>query len=140
MWNQDSFSLTVSCKLPAKTPNKAKDDSEVARCATVKPVRGRRKKRNSPSVLAHSKRRHARFLEKKLAGKPDSPSPEDQQDSLCVKELENTSLVCGSDRDLGSSDNQTPAQLLRLTCYRNGQSFLIFWLKQTIVTIVRTMR
>ena len=28
--NQDSLSLTVSCKLPAKTPNKAKDDSEVA--------------------------------------------------------------------------------------------------------------
>ena len=45
----------------------------------------------------------------KLAGKPDSPSPEDQQDSVCVKELENTSLVCGSDRDLESSDNPTPA-------------------------------
>ena len=28
--NQDSLSFTVSCKLPAKTPNKAKDDSEVA--------------------------------------------------------------------------------------------------------------
>ena len=27
--NQDSLSLTVSCKLPTKTPNKAKDDSEV---------------------------------------------------------------------------------------------------------------
>ena len=110
--NQDSLSLTVSCKLPAKTPNKAKDDSEVAERATVKPVRRRRKKRNSPSALARSRRRHARFLEKKLAGKPDSPSPEDQQDSACVKELENTSLVCGSvtsDRDLESSDNPTPA-------------------------------
>ena len=106
--NQDSLSLTVSCKLPAKTPNKAKDDSEVAGRATVKPVRRRRKKRNSPSALARSRRRHARFLEKKLAGKPDSPSPEDQQDSVCVKELENTSLVCGSDRDLESSDNPTP--------------------------------
>ena len=94
----------------AKTPNKAKDDSEVAGRATVKPVRRRRKKRNSPSALARSRRRHARFLEKKLAGKPDSPSPEDQQDSVCVKELENTSLVCGSDRDLESSDNPTPAQ------------------------------
>ena len=103
--NHDSLSLTVSCKLPAKTPNKAKDDSEV----TVKPVRRRRKKRNSPSALARSRRRHARFLEKKLARKPDSPSPEDQQDSVCVKELENTSLVCGSDRDLESSDNPTPA-------------------------------
>ena len=28
---------------------------------------------------------------------------------MCVKELENTSLVCGSDRDLESSDNPTPA-------------------------------
>ena len=27
--NQDSLSLTVSCKRPAKTPNKAKEDSEV---------------------------------------------------------------------------------------------------------------
>ena len=107
--NQDSLSLTVSCKLPAKTPNKAKDDSEVAERVTVKPVRRRRKKRNSPSALARSRRRHARFLEKKLAGKPDSPSPEDQQNSVCVKELENTSLVCGSDRDLESSDNPTPA-------------------------------
>ena len=30
MRNQDSLLLTVSCKLPAKTPNKANDDSEVA--------------------------------------------------------------------------------------------------------------
>ena len=28
---------------------------------------------------------------------------------MCVKELENTSLVCGSDSDLVSSDNPTPA-------------------------------
>ena len=34
---------------------------------------------------------------------------EDQQDSVCVKELENTSLACGSDRDLESLDNPTPA-------------------------------
>ena len=109
-WNQDSLSLNVtlvSCKLSAKTPNKAMDDSEVAGRATVKPVRPR-KKRNSPSVLAGSRRRHARFLEK-LAGKPDLPSPDDKQDSVCVKELENTSLVCGSNRDLESSDNPTPA-------------------------------
>ena len=84
--NQDSLSLTVSCKRPAKTPNKAKEDSEVGGRATVKPVRRRRKKNNSPS-LTRSRRRHARFLEKKLAGKTDSPSPEDQQDSVCVKEL-----------------------------------------------------
>ena len=110
MRNQDSLSFTVTlvrCKLSAKTPNKAKDDSEVAGSATVKPVR-RQKKRNSPSVLARSMRRHARFLEK-LAGKPDLPLPEDQQDYVCVKELENTSLVCGSDRDLESSDNPKPA-------------------------------
>ena len=49
--NQDSLSLTVSCKLLAKTPNKAKGDSEVAERATVKPVRRRRKKRNSPSAF-----------------------------------------------------------------------------------------
>ena len=61
----------------------------------------------------------------KLAGKTDSPSPEDQ-DSVCVKELENTSLVCGSDRDLESSVIQHQPQLLSLTCYRNGQSFLVF--------------
>ena len=92
-----------------QTSNKAKDDSEVAERATVKPVRRCRKKRNSPSVLARSRRRCARFLEKKLAGKQDSPSPEDQQDPVCVKELENTCLVCGSDSDLESSDNPTPA-------------------------------
>ena len=28
---------------------------------------------------------------------------------MCVKEVENTSLVCGSNRDLESSDNPTPA-------------------------------
>ena len=49
-WNQVSLSLTVSCKLPAKSPNKAKDNSEVARRATVKPVGHRRKKRNSLCV------------------------------------------------------------------------------------------
>ena len=45
--NLDSLSLTVSCKPHAKSPNKAKDDSEVAEHATVKPVRRRRKKRDS---------------------------------------------------------------------------------------------
>ena len=28
---------------------------------------------------------------------------------MCVKEFENTSLVCGSNRDLETSDNPTPA-------------------------------
>ena len=41
--NQHSLWLTVRCKLPAKTPNKAKDDSEVSGRATVKPVRRRGK-------------------------------------------------------------------------------------------------
>ena len=54
-----------------------------------------------------------RFLEKKLSGKPDLASPEeDQQDSdnsVCVKELENTSLSCGSNSDLVSSENPTPS-------------------------------
>ena len=81
-----------------KTPNKAKDDNKVTRCSTVKPVRRRGQEKNrSPSVLARSRKRHARFLEKNLAGKPDLASPEeDRQDSdnfVCVKELENTSLA-----------------------------------------------
>ena len=112
--SQDKFSLTVSCKLPAKTPNKAKDDNKVTGRTTVKPVKRRRRKKNrSPSALARSRKRHARFLEKKLAGKPDLASPEeDQQDSdnsVCVKELENTSLSCGSNSDQVSSENPTPA-------------------------------
>ena len=87
--SQDKFSLTVSCKLPAKTPNKAKDDNTVTGRTTVKPVKRRRRKKNrSPSALARSRKRHARFLEKKLAGKPDLASPEeDQQDlnnSVCL--------------------------------------------------------
>ena len=111
---QDKFSLTVSCKLRAKTPNKAKDDNKVTRRTTGKSVRRRRRKKNgSPSALACSRKRHTRFLEKKLAGKPDLASPEeDQQDSdnsVCVKELENTSLACGSNRDLVSSENPTPS-------------------------------
>ena len=136
--NQDSLSLTVSCKLPAKTSNKAKDDNGVTERATVKPVRRRRKKRNCPSALARSRRRHARFLEKKLAGKPDSPSPEDQQDSVCVKKpvLFVVVTVTWSLRII-----QHQPQLLSLTCYMNRQSFFIFWPRQTlIVTIVRTMR
>ena len=109
--SQDKFSLTVSCKLPAKTPNKAKDDNKVTGRTTVKPVKRRRRKKNgSPSALARSRKRHARFLERKLAEKPDLTSPEeDQQDTdinpVCVKELENTILACGSNRDLVSSEN-----------------------------------
>ena len=112
--SQDKFSLTVSCKLPAKTLNKAKDDNKVTRRTTAKPVKRRRRKKNrSPSALARSRKRHARFLEKKLAGKPDLASPEeDQQDSdnsVCAKELENTSLACGRYSDLVSSENPTPS-------------------------------
>ena len=79
MRSQDKFSLTVSCKLPAKTPNKAKDDNGVTgRTTAKKPVRRRRRKKNrSPSALARSRKRHARFLEKKLAGTPDLASPEE---------------------------------------------------------------
>ena len=99
--NQDSLSLTVSCKLRAKTPNKAQDNnSEVTgRTTTAKPVKRHRQKNNqSPSALARSRKRHAGFLEKKLAGKPDLALPEEKSittvpgvpdavDSLCVKEL-----------------------------------------------------
>ena len=112
--SQDKFSLTVSCKLPAKTPNKAKDGNKVTGCTAVKPVkRHRRKKNRAPSALAHSRKRHMRFLEKKLAGKPDLASPEEDQqeldNSMCVKELENTSLAYGSTRDLVSLENPTPS-------------------------------
>ena len=34
--SQDKFSLTVSCKLRAKTPNKAKDDNKVTGRTTGK--------------------------------------------------------------------------------------------------------
>ena len=107
--------MTVSCKLRAKTPIKAKDDSGVTgRTTAKKPVRRHRRKKNrSPSALARSRKRHTRFLEKKLAGKPDLASPEEDQkdsdNSVCVKELENTSLACGSNRDLVSSENPTPS-------------------------------
>ena len=104
--------MTVSCKLRAKTPNKAKDDSAITRRTTAKKSvrRRRRKKSRSPSALTRSRKRHAWFLEKKLAGKLDLASPEeDQQDnSVCVKELENTRLACDSNRDLVSSKNPTP--------------------------------
>ena len=108
------FSLTVSCKLRTKTPNKAKNDHKVTGRTTGKSVRRRSRKKNRyPSALARSRKRHARFLEKKLAGKSDLASPEeDQQDSdnsVCAKELENTSLACGSNRDLVSSENPTPS-------------------------------
>ena len=80
----------------------------------MKPVKRHLQKKNrSPFALARSRKRHTQLLEKKLAGKPDLASPEeDQQDSdnsLCVKELENNSLACGSNRDLVSSENPTPS-------------------------------
>ena len=63
--------------------------------------------------MARSRKRHARFLEKKLAGKPDLASPEEDQqdfyDYVCVKELENSSLACGSNIDLVSSENPSPS-------------------------------
>ena len=63
--------------------------------------------------MARSRKGHARLREKKLAGKPDLASPEeDQQDSdnsVCVKELENTSLSCGSNSDPVSMENPTPS-------------------------------
>ena len=66
--------------------------------------------------MARSRKRHARFLEKKLAGKPVLALPEEKSittvpgvpdavDSLCVKELENTSPVGGSSRDLVSLED-----------------------------------
>ena len=63
--------------------------------------------------MARSRKRHAPFLEKKSAEKPDLASPEEDQqdsdDSVSVKGLESTSLACGSNRDLVSSENPTPS-------------------------------
>ena len=59
--SQDFFSLTVSCKLSAKTPNKTKDDSGVTgRTTAKKAVSKHRWKNRSPSALAHSRKRHVR--------------------------------------------------------------------------------
>ena len=141
-WNQDKFSLTVSCKLRAKTPNKSKDDNKVTGRTTVKPVKRRRQKKNrSPSALARSRKRHALFLEKKLAGKPDLASPEEDQqaldNSVCVKELENTSIACGSNRDLVSPENPTPSPAADPDLL-NRQFFMNFW-TPLLVAIVTTM-
>ena len=68
--------------------------------------------------VGSSRKRHARFLEKKLAGKPVLALPEEKSittvpevpdavDSLCVKELENTSPIGGSSRDLVSLEAPT---------------------------------
>ena len=63
--------------------------------------------------MARSRKRHAQFLKKKLAGEPDLASPEkvrqNSHNSLCVKELENSSLACGSYIDLVSSENLKPS-------------------------------
>ena len=84
---------------PQLTPNKTKDDSEVTERTTAKPVRARRRnKKKFHSVLARSRKRHTRFPEKNLAGKPDFASPEDKSidtvpgfpdsdNSVCAKEL-----------------------------------------------------
>ena len=93
--------LFVSCKLCVKTPNKAKNDRRITGRTTVKkPVRRRRRKKNrSLSALARSRKRHARFLENNLAGKPDLAWPEeDQQDS-------DNSV----NRNLVSPENSTPS-------------------------------
>ena len=127
--------VTLPCKLSAKTPNQATDDSEVTGHATVKPVWRRRwKKGNSPYALANSRKRHAPILEKKLAGKSDLAWPE-----VCVKELENKSLVCGRNRFLESLENPTPTPAAEPDLLDKWAVLLIFWTKQTnvIVTIVR---
>ena len=79
------------------------------------------------------------FLQKKLAGKSDLSSPEDQQDYVCVKELENTSLTCGSNRDLESSDNPTPAPVAEPDLFQEQAVLFDFLPKQLIVTIVMTL-
>ena len=105
--------IWIHC-LPLSTVNFAPKlaDSEVTRRVTVKTVKRRRKK-NSPSALARSKRRLERFLEKKSAGKPDLASPGEtgtpvspQQDSVILQD----SLTCGNVRDLTFSDQPTSVE------------------------------
>ena len=109
----ESGYILIDCQLQTSRQN-SQQSQERQRATAKKPVRRRRRKNRSPSALARSRKRHARFLEKKLAGKPDLASPEeDQQNSdinpVYVKELENTSLACGSNRDLVSSENPAPS-------------------------------
>ena len=83
-----------------------KDDNKVTRRTTLKPVKRRRQKKNRlPSALARSRKRHAPFLEIWLCQKRTSTI----RNSVCVKELENTSLACGSNSDLVSLENPTPS-------------------------------
>ena len=121
MRNKGPLSLTVSCSLRAKSPNKDNDGSEVTGRVTAKPVKRRRKKKSS-SALVRSRDRHRRFLENKLAGnrsgKPHLASPEDKRiftvptreqesdNSLCAKEPK----FCGSSGDPVLSENPTPTR------------------------------
>ena len=77
---------------------------------SVNPVKRHRKEKPA-SAVARSRRKNARFLEKKSGGKPCLASPEDKQSITAVlrsseqesesalsakpKELENTSPTCG---------------------------------------------
>ena len=122
----ESGFILIDCQLHvrAKTPNKAKEDSGVTgRTTAKKPVRGRRRKKNrSPSALARSRKRHARFLEKKLAGKPDLASPEEDQqnsnNSVCVKNRKIPVLLVVVTGTWCLRKNQHQAQLLILTFCR----------------------
>ena len=139
MRNKDPLSLTVSCSLRARSPNKDKDVSEVTERVTAKPVKRRRKKK-SPSALVRSRDRHRRFLENKLAGKPHLASPEDERistvptreqdsdNSLCAKEPKS----CGSSRDPVSSENPTPTRASDHDLL-NEQAILLEYLDTQIV-------
>ena len=50
---------------------------------------------------------------------------------MCVKELENTSLVCSSNRDLESKDNPTPAPAVEPDLLQE-QAVLLDFLAKTI--------
>ena len=51
---------------------------------------------------------------------------------MCVKELENTSLVCGSDRDLESSNNPTLAPAVEPDLLQERAVLLVFLAKTNI--------
>ena len=81
-----------------------------------------KRKKKPPTAVARSRRRIARFLERKSVGKPDFASPEDKQSITAVprsraqepdsalsakpKELENINLTCGRKKNSVSLDNQ----------------------------------
>ena len=73
----------------------------------------RHRKKKSPSAMSCSRRRSARFLEKKSTGKQDLASPEDKQSITAVprsREQESEIDLSGRKRDSASLEKQKQNQ------------------------------